>query len=224
MNTCIAKVKEPYVYQSLMGHTEDALLILKDYIDKNESVLKEFCNVHSFEFEELCSTLFFSVALHDLGKCTNEFQREIKRRDIPIKKINTRRFLHPIYSFYISALLKDANVVKYPIDYVIELSIMAHHNQLNRDLYDNASFENVSFLEDLQNHINNTSNLYFNCGFEKYFDIEKYFNGDSKNLKDVSNYFFKHEKTIIFKEQAQECRKYYKELTEKQKKLFQKMN
>ncbi len=215
MNTCIAKVKKDYVYQTFLGHTKDTILILKDYIDKNEQVLKAFCNRHSFEFKDLCATLFFSVALHDLGKCTNEFQREIKRTNIPIKKINTKRFLHPIYSFYISALLNsDKVVIKYPIKYVVELSIMAHHNQLNRDLYDNVSFENVSFLDDIQNQISNTLDLYSICGFEEYFCINNYL--DYKNLKDVCNYLLVSKEP--FKNQAQDYRKEYKVSVEKQKK------
>ncbi|PKP54496.1 MAG: hypothetical protein CVT90_00985 [Candidatus Altiarchaeales archaeon HGW-Altiarchaeales-3] len=213
MNMCIAKVKENYVYQTFLGHTEDAVLILKDYIDKNEPVLKAFCNRHSFEFKDLCATLFFSVALHDSGKCTNEFQKEIKRTNIPIKKINTRRFLHPIYSFYISALLKD-EVIKYPIDYVVELSIMAHHNQLNRDLYDKASFENVSFLENIQEYINGALSLYFTCGFEKYFNFDNYF--DYNGMKKVSDFLVSKE---LFKNHAQDYRKEeYKKPVEKQKK------
>ncbi|PKP58687.1 hypothetical protein CVT91_08105 [Candidatus Atribacteria bacterium HGW-Atribacteria-1] len=218
MNTCIAKVKENYVYQTFLGHTKDTIRILKDYIDKNELVLEAFCNRHSFEFKDLCAILFFSVALHDLGKCTNEFQREIKRANIPIKKINTKRFLHPIYSFYISALLNDGKVIKYPFDYVVELSIMAHHNQLNRDLYDNASFENVGFLDDIQDRISNSMNLYFTCGFEKYFNIDMYVDGkyvESENFKNICSFLLSKE---LFKNQAQDYRKEYKELVEKQKK------
>jgi len=67
-------------FQTLEGHTKDALKILKTYIQRNHDVISQFCERWGLNKEKFLRNLFLTVYLHDIGKLTKEFQENIRRK------------------------------------------------------------------------------------------------------------------------------------------------
>jgi len=146
-------------FQTLNGHTIDALKILKQYIETNKSEIEEFCNRWGMDKSKLYKNLFLMVYLHDIGKLTKDFQKNIKNN----KRSN--KFPH---SFYAMGILDNVNV-----DDFVKLSILGHHSQLYDRLYHNyQTIKKTEYLiEDINNFLTNSYNVYNYLNFNKYFEF-----------------------------------------------------
>jgi len=157
-------------FQTLEGHTKDALKILKAYIQQNYDVITQFCERWKLNKEKFLRNLFLTVYFHDIGKLTKEFQRNIKQNK------RSQKYPHAYYGFF---LLHDS-FTDTIIDVPIELAaILGHHTQLYNQLYsDDNQFEKPSFLkEEIKEFASNSIKAYKGLGFDEFFK----FNGFTLN-------------------------------------------
>ena len=59
-----------FYWQTLEGHVEDCLKILKVYIEENHSIIKSFCERWKINYKLFLKNLFLTIYLHDIGKLT----------------------------------------------------------------------------------------------------------------------------------------------------------
>lgn len=158
----IAKRRNDGVYQTFEGHIIDSLLILRDYIIKNQNVLREFSKNFELEYNLLCNLLFLTVHLHDIGKLTKEFQQSIEE-DRPGASVS-----HPFFGlpFVNSDLPEDLNNI-------LKLVVLSHHSQLYNQIFEEAKLKDkVAYLnEQIQKHINSYETTYKEY-FSDLFTIE----------------------------------------------------
>jgi len=160
----VTKNGEKY-FQTLYGHTLDALKILKEYIDKNLCVIEQFCERWQIDKELFLKNLFLMVYFHDIGKLTKEFQKNIRAGK------HSQKYPHAFYSLY---LLKEGVFEKTIMETPLEMAaILGHHTQLYNQIYmDQESIERPTFLpEEIEKFTTNAKNAYYKLGFEKYFDL-----------------------------------------------------
>ena len=93
-------------FQTLQGHTEDALKILKSYIEKNSSVIDQFSQRWEIKKHDFIQSLFLSVYLHDIGKLTEQFQENIKNDR------HSQKYPHAFYAFYLLNNLEIPHIIK----------------------------------------------------------------------------------------------------------------
>ena len=145
----------------LEGHTIDALKILKQYIETNKHEINEFCNRWDINTEQFYKDLFLMVYLHDIGKLTKDFQRNIKNNK------SSNKYPH---SFYAMGILNKLNIDDDYFDFV-KLTILGHHSQLYNGLYN--GYQNIKKTEYLIDNINkflsSANTVYNNLNFNKYF-------------------------------------------------------
>ena len=84
--------REGNAFQTLKGHTYDALKIYKEYLKRNFDVVDDFCNRWGIPTEKFIKNTFFTIYLHDIGKITEEFQNNIK------KGKRSNKHPHPLYA------------------------------------------------------------------------------------------------------------------------------
>jgi CRISPR-associated endonuclease/helicase Cas3 len=159
------KQKDKDVFQSLEGHTEDSLILFKDYLSKNISVLKRFSADFSIDYESLLSIIFLTVYLHDIGKLTEDFQRNIKQGK-PCGNVS-----HPFFSFpFIHTSLKKTNK---ELELMLRLCILSHHSQLYNRIYEDAKLKNKTayLLKPIEAFINNTGKMFCKIGFDRFFGL-----------------------------------------------------
>ncbi|MGB9614788.1 MAG: CRISPR-associated endonuclease Cas3'', partial [Fervidobacterium sp.] len=103
MNETFAKLIEQNnqkYFQTLHGHTVDALKILKAYIEINSDVIEQFCERWQLDKESFLRSLYITVYLHDIGKLTKKFQENIRNGRTSQK--------HP-HAFYGLFILNEIN-------------------------------------------------------------------------------------------------------------------
>ncbi len=157
--------KDEKYFQTLEGHANDALKILKVYIQQNYDVITQFCERWKLNKEKFLRNLFLTVYLHDIGKLTKEFQRNIKQNKM------SQKYPHAYYGFF---LLHDS-FTDAILDIPIELAaILGHHTQLYNGLYSNNNqFEKPSFLKDeIKEFVSNSVKAYKEFGFDKFFKFD----------------------------------------------------
>lgn len=150
-------------YQSLKGHIEDGLRILYSYFEIKQNVIKSFCNRWNIDLEKFYKDLFLTVALHDIGKLTKEFQRNIE------KGKRSHRFPHPLFGIPILLEIPFEQYKGIPLSL---LAILGHHSQLHKTIYKsgNISKEVVYLDEEILDFVNvKMEELYKKLGFNKYF-------------------------------------------------------
>lgn len=158
------KNNEKY-FQILEGHTKDALKILKAYIQRNHDVITQFCERWKLDKEKFLRNLFLTIYLHDIGKLTKEFQRNIKQNR------RSQEYPHAYYGFF---LLHDS-FTDTILDIPIELAaILGHHTQLYNQLYlDDDQFKKPTFLEDdIKEFTLNSVKVYKELGFDEFFKFD----------------------------------------------------
>jgi len=155
LSNSIAKRRDDSICQTFEGHTTDSLLILRDYITKNQNVLKEFSKNFELEYNLLCNLLFLTVYLHDIGKLTKDFQQSIEDGK------SGASVSHAFFGlpFVNSDLPEDLNTL-------LRLVILSHHSQLYNQIFEEAKLKDkVFYLNDLiEDHLNSCETVY-----EKYF-------------------------------------------------------
>ncbi|EHP88828.1 CRISPR-associated helicase/endonuclease Cas3 [Methanotorris formicicus] len=158
--------REGKVFQTLKGHTYDALKIYKEYLERNFDVVDDFCNRWQIPTEKFIRNTFFTIYLHDIGKITEEFQNNIK--------IGKRSNKHP-HPLYVLPIINNIEF-DYLLDIPIEVfAILSHHTQLYDNLYaDYQQYKKGTFLiEEIKNFIKNSKDAYYSLGFSKFFEFEE---------------------------------------------------
>ncbi len=119
------------VFQTLEGHTLDCLAILRVYLQSNKDSLEDFCNRWGIDVEHFQRNLFITVALHDIGKATEEFQSNIRQgKPTPNRP-------HAFYAYLIFDTLykkKMLNNIVPEVD-LEACSVLGHHTQLHNRIY-----------------------------------------------------------------------------------------
>ncbi|ACV25244.1 CRISPR-associated helicase/endonuclease Cas3 [Methanocaldococcus fervens] len=158
--------REGNAFQTLKGHTYDALRIYKEYLERNFDVVDNFCNRWQIPTEKFIKNTFFTIYLHDIGKITEEFQNNI------IKGKRSNKHPHPLYALPII----DSIEFDYLFDIPIEVfAILSHHTQLYNNLYaDYQQYKKGTFLiEEIKEFIKNSKDAYESLGFSKFFEFEE---------------------------------------------------
>ncbi len=173
MNTSLSKSvakkqKDKDVFQSLVGHTEDSLIVLKDYLSKNMATLRQFSDNFSLDYEVLLNVLYLAIYLHDVGKLTKEFQNNIKQGR-PCGAIS-----HPFFSF---PLINTSLGKEYKqLSLILHLCILSHHSQLYNRIYEDARLNNRAtyLLEQIEAFIHNAERTFNKIGFEQMFKLKAF--------------------------------------------------
>ncbi len=156
------KKKNKNIKQSLMGHTVDALLIYKDWLDKNKKIVKKFCENWNIDFNDFCNLCFLTIYIHDIGKATKQFQERIKKNE------NCGSVSHAFFGLPLiqSTFYQD----KEELNTVLKLSVLSHHSQLYTNIFNENPFGGrITYSEPLiKEHIDNCKTIY-----DKYF-VDKF--------------------------------------------------
>ena len=151
-------------FQSLNGHTQDSLKILKAYIENNDNVMEQFCKRWGFDKTKFLERLFTAIYLHDVGKPTGQFQENIREGR------HSSRYPHAFYAF---CLLKDQKLPRV-MGAPIELAaIIGHHTQLYSGLYDGIrELGTPKYLEkEIKDFVRRMNDTHQELGFDSYFTL-----------------------------------------------------
>jgi CRISPR-associated endonuclease/helicase Cas3 len=162
------KQKDKDVFQSLGGHVEDSLIVFKDYLLKNISVLKRFSCDFSLDYGSFLNILYLTIYLHDIGKLTSEFQKNI-RESKPCGAAS-----HPFFSFpFVHTSLDEQHK---ELELILRLCILSHHSQLYNRIYEDARLNNKTtyLLEPMKLFIGNSENIFNDVGFGKTFNLQAF--------------------------------------------------
>ncbi len=152
-------------FQTLEGHTEDALKILKVYILRNYDIIDQFCKRWGLRKKEFIETLFLAIYFHDIGKLTEEFQYNIRQNR------RSQKYPHAYYGFFLlHEFFKDQIIKGVPVGLV---AVLGHHTQLYNQIYINDNlFEKPTFLEnDIMGFVDDAKNVHRKLGFGRFFEF-----------------------------------------------------
>lgn len=158
--------REGNAFQTLKGHTYDALKIYRAYLEQNFDVIEQFCNRWGLDVEKFMRNVFFVIYLHDVGKLTKEFQENIRAGK------HSNLYPHPLYALSILSQIKLEHLLKVPIE---DLAILSHHSQLYDNLYSDLEhqFKKGTFLvEDIRTFLENAKLAYKELNFSKFFEFK----------------------------------------------------
>jgi len=158
--------REDNAFQTLKGHTYDALKIYKAYLERNFDVVSQFCSRWGLDAGKFMRNVFLVIYLHDVGKLTREFQENIRAGK------HSNFYPHPLYALLILSRIKLEHLLRVPIE---ELAILSHHSQLYENLYADLEhqFREGSFLvEDIRTFLENAKLAYEELNFSKFFEFE----------------------------------------------------
>ena len=172
--TPLAKAHKNKTFQTLQGHTEDALKILKAYIGRNSKVIEQFCWRWGIGTSDFLRSLYLTVYFHDIGKLTQQFQQNIREGK------SSPKYPHALYGVY---LLSHAEVPQL-MDAPLELAaILGHHTQLYTGIYEREDIGKPRFIEDeIKKFVDDVETPYKKHEFDRYFNPEKI------NLRRVPRY------------------------------------
>ena len=165
----LAKLKvksEDFYFQTLKGHTKDALKILKAYIMKSKDVIEEFCKRWNLNYNQFLKSLYLTVYLHDIGKLTKEFQENIKHNK------HSQRYPHALYGALLVAEILEENLMEIPLEVA---AILGHHTQLYDQIYsDDNNYDPPTLLVDeIENFLKDIYVTYKELGFDAFFTMDK---------------------------------------------------
>jgi len=159
--------REGKAFQTLKGHTYDALKIYKAYLERNIDVIQQFCQRWGIDSERFMKNVFIVIYLHDIGKLTKQFQENIKAN----KPSNL--YPHPLFALSILNRIQFERLFPIPLE---ELVILSHHTQLYDNLYSDVEhqFKEGDFLVDeIKEFLDNIVNAHYELGFSKFFEFDK---------------------------------------------------
>lgn len=158
-------LQTPKYFQTLKGHTTDALKILKAYIENNSEIITQFCDRWQLNKESFLKSLFITVYLHDIGKLTKQFQENIRNGR------SSQKYPHAFYGQFILNEIDFPSFLDVPIE---KAAILGHHTQLYSQLYaGDEGFNNPAFLEkDISTFVEYSKDIYIELGFDKWFLFE----------------------------------------------------
>lgn len=152
-------------FQTLEGHTVDALKIFGAYIERNREIIAQFCERWALDKEKFLRNLFLTVYLHDIGKLTKEFQQNIRQNK------RSQRYPHAYYGFFLLHNSFTDTIIDVPVELA---AILGHHTQLYNQLYSDCNqFEKPTFLEEeIKKFLSNAARIYKELGFDEYFKFD----------------------------------------------------
>lgn len=149
------------VYQTLAGHTEDALIVLSRYLREHRPAVQRLVNEQELPFTYFCQILFCALFLHDIGKATREFQERLMKEEL------SRELSHTFFSL---PLVETDLPPEYNL--LVRILVLTHHTQPFNHLY--SSFEllpRVNYLtEQIKDYLQNYRDLY-NRYFKDIFPL-----------------------------------------------------
>ncbi len=149
------------VYQTLAGHTEDALIVLSRYLREHRPAVQRLVNEQELPFTHFCQILFCALFLHDIGKATREFQERLMKEEL------SRELSHTFFSL---PLVETDLPPEYNL--LVRILVLTHHTQPFNHLY--SSFEllpRVNYLtEQIKDYLQNYRDLY-NRYFKDIFPL-----------------------------------------------------
>lgn len=163
------------LFQTLEGHTEDALKVLRSYFDQQWDIVQGFCSRWEIEPELFGRNVFLSVALHDVGKAISAFQKRIREGK------HSSDYPHPFFAIPIvleifkglDVLLPDVKVPSNPdisVPLVEVLAVAGHHSQLYHSLYQDINVQ-AGFLKDVKNFGKQIGRMYEDLSFREFFSL-----------------------------------------------------
>ncbi|HHI00294.1 MAG TPA: CRISPR-associated helicase Cas3' [Thermococcus litoralis] len=165
MSSVLAK-REGSAFQTLKGHTYDALKIYKAYLERNFEVVEQFCNRWKIDAKDFMRNTFLVIYLHDVGKLTEEFQNNIKNGK------HSNLYPHPLYALSPLSRIKLQHLLGVPIE---ELAILSHHSQLYDSLYGDLEhqFRDGTFLvREVETFLKNAKRAHEELGFSEFFELD----------------------------------------------------
>lgn len=150
------------LFQTLEGHTIDALRILMAYIETNSDVIEQFCQRWQLNKQSFLKSLFLTVYFHDIGKLTKQFQENIRTGK------SSQKYPHAFYGQIILNEIDFPNMLEMPIE---KAAILGHHTQLWSQIYaGDEEFNKPSFHEeDIKAFVISSKDVYIELGYDKYF-------------------------------------------------------
>lgn len=157
------------LYQSLYGHTFDSLAFLKDYLQKEFGVVKTFCKRWQMKEDDLAKSLFLTILLHDIGKLTQTFQKNIKAGKYTSYMPHPLAGLPIIMEFhsYFPKLHKDVEP-----SYMEIIAILSHHTQAYAGLYSSIDCKLDFDVVSVNKFIEEILQIYTRLGFYGFFEIK----------------------------------------------------
>ncbi|MXV73926.1 CRISPR-associated helicase Cas3', partial [Candidatus Poribacteria bacterium] len=140
--------------QTLLGHTRDCLTVCDELLFRREPFFRNFCEKHSWSWEEVRHCIHFAVWFHDIGKASNQWQAYIKGKGKPVT--------HALPSFAIGAMSLDVREFEKSPKLAALFAILAHHTQM---------LHNGSFPEERYRHSVDIP-PYLNEHFACFYTIE----------------------------------------------------
>ncbi|WP_051920821.1 CRISPR-associated helicase/endonuclease Cas3 [Thermodesulfobacterium hydrogeniphilum] len=152
-------------FQTLEGHTKDALKILKTYIQRDYETIFQFCERWNLNLEKFLKNLFLTVYLHDIGKLTKEFQENIRQNK------QSQHYPHAYYGFFLLRNSFNDTILDIPIELA---AILGHHTQLYDGLYEDSNqIKSPTFLKnEIYEFAEKSINTYQELGFKNFFKFE----------------------------------------------------
>ena len=149
------KERNKIYYQSFHGHIEDGLKILHAYFTQKKHIIENFCERWNLDAQMFYRNMFLTVAFHDIGKMTVEFQSNISQG----KK--SSRHPHALFGMPVLQKVSFDNVENLPL---FRLAILGHHTQIYRWIYhSNKIATRVKYYEvEIKDFINNGVNKIYN--------------------------------------------------------------
>ncbi len=131
--------------KSLLEHTKECIEWIPKLLKWYDVYIKKFSQFYNIPIEKIIQRLFLTVALHDIGKSTDEFQDKI--RGININSLVSHSLASVPFIYF---LIKDNPILKFGnTSYYPEiLSIASHHTKLKKDLFANYNNVKFSYLND----------------------------------------------------------------------------
>jgi len=161
------------VFQSLEGHTADALRVLRSLL-ADRPFLEAFCQRWGLPFQKLTEAAFFIVAFHDIGKATKQFQQNIRQGR------RSSRYPHPFLALgFFRELCRTCryepllpNVTPENLSYplVETLAVAAHHTQLYRDIYKEINIP-IQWCKELETFLKWLEDLHKEYSFDQLFSL-----------------------------------------------------
>jgi CRISPR-associated endonuclease/helicase Cas3 len=141
LNASVAKRSDRGVFQTFSGHITDCLSVADElWKVQGETVYRPLLEKWQFELERFRRLLYLSVIYHDIGKLTDEFQRNIQSNPPrPCQSVS-----HPFFGLpWINPNLDSEEIA------ILKLACLSHHSQLYNRIYVDAPLERrVAYRED----------------------------------------------------------------------------
>ncbi|WP_066638251.1 CRISPR-associated helicase/endonuclease Cas3 [Desulfolucanica intricata] len=165
------------IYQTFAGHTIDGIKVLARYLNENNASIQRFSRDFRISHEELCHILFLTLFLHDIGKATYEFQKNIITGQVKLE------ISHPFF-----AMPFVQSDLPYESELLLRTLVLSHHNQLYDYIFRRVYIRpKVNYcLEEISEFIHGYRKVYhkhlkdlFNLKYFPIFNPSKYLHNDN---------------------------------------------